>query len=82
MTTLVSKITDNQPAGQDFGYVQQSAQRATRSDLIGSGYLGYPFTNADDASHLFYGDNYPRLQQLKRQYDANNVFASPLNVVA
>jgi len=47
---------------------------------LGGGYIN--FASPDDASKVAanYGDNYPRLQQVKRQYDPDNVFRFNQNI--
>ncbi|MDH6124887.1 FAD-binding protein [Kitasatospora sp. GP82] len=60
------------------------------SDEVNDGaYIGYPDTDlADPAwntsgvpwSTLYYGDNYPRLQQVKQTYDPRNVFRHALSI--
>ena len=53
---------------------------AVQQFLTGS-YLNYPTLSLkNDYPKAFWGDNLPRLMQLKRKYDPDNVFAYPLGV--
>lgn len=59
------------------------------NEVNAGAYIGYPDVDlADPAwnssgvpwSRIYYGDNYPRLQQVKRRYDPRNVFRHPLSI--
>lgn len=43
-------------------------------------YINYLSSNTNEAVALAYGDNYPRLQKLKSQYDPDNIFHLNRNV--
>ncbi|PWN97117.1 FAD-binding domain-containing protein [Tilletiopsis washingtonensis] len=59
-------------------------QQALRSDGIGrAGFACYAEATlpADQWRSLYYGDNAPRLERLKRQLDAGNVFRNPQSML-
>jgi FAD/FMN-containing dehydrogenase len=42
----------------------------------GGAYVNYLDTYIQDWQHAYYGDNYTRLTQIKRQYDPDGIFTT------
>jgi len=47
-----------------------------------SAYLNYVDNRLENYEQLYYGDNLPRLRELKAQLDPNDVFSAPSTVKA
>jgi FAD/FMN-containing dehydrogenase len=54
---------------------QQVAPRLSRS-----AYVNYPSRALEDSAEAYFGENYPRLQQVKAKYDPDDVFNFPQSV--
>lgn len=52
----------------------EEVQSIFRNNNIRTQYRNYPDINFKDWQHAYYGENYVRLQQIKQQFDPNNVF--------
>ena len=68
---------------QFFGYVGESQQTLfdyvdgmvnSITDHPTDAYVNYVDPRLNDWQHLYYGNNYERLQQIKSQVDPSNVF--------
>jgi hypothetical protein len=52
----------------------EEVQSIFRNNHIQTQYRNYPDINFKDWQHAYYGENYNRLQQIKQQFDPDNVF--------
>lgn len=78
----ISQWVDPADDGRNVAWAKDSYQRL-RPGLRESGYLNY--LDQDDAGDpviAAYGENYPRLRELKRRYDPGNLFRVNHNIVA
>lgn len=48
--------------------------------VTGGAYVNYPDLNLENWQHAYWGDNFARLQDVKRKYDPNNVFRHPHSI--
>lgn len=58
----------------------QVIQTMLAGNGINKHYRNYPDIDLPNWQQSYYGKNYPRLQQLKRRYDADNMFQHPQSV--
>ena len=52
----------------------EEVQSIFSNNHIQTQYRNYPDINFKDWQHAYYGENYSRLQQIKKHFDPNNVF--------
>lgn len=52
----------------------EEVQTIFRNNNIQTQYRNYPDINFKDWSNAYYGDNYERLQRIKKEFDAENIF--------
>lgn len=58
----------------------ETIQTLFRDSGIKAHYRNYPDINFKDWETMYYGDNYARLQEIKRQYDPEDLFHYPQSV--
>lgn len=65
---------ENDTQTKHFETAFEEVQQIFKQNNIKTQYRNYPDINFEDAQHLYYGKNYERLQKIKQQYDADNIF--------
>jgi len=67
-------------AGAGLTRAFESIQALFRDNGVSAHYANYPDIGFKHWEHSYYGDNYPRLQQLKRRYDPGDLLHHPQSV--
>lgn len=65
---------ENDTQTKHFETAFEEVQQIFKQNNIKTQYRNYPDLNFEDAQHLYYGKNYERLQKIKQQFDAKNIF--------
>jgi FAD/FMN-containing dehydrogenase len=84
----VAQYTVGWPIGQGQAEVRRDLRwlhafrDAMSRDVGNAAYVNYADPRLTDWQHAYYGDNYPRLQQVKQRYDPDDVFHFPQSVQA
>jgi hypothetical protein len=70
------RVTDT-AANEDWA---RALRRALTPGSTGGVYVNYPDAELADWSRAYYGDNYPRLVEVKRAYDPDDFFRFPQSI--
>jgi len=65
---------ENDTQTKQYETAFEEVQQIFKQHNITTQYRNYPDINFKDAQHLYYGKNYERLQAIKQQFDADNIF--------
>ncbi|MBU0654616.1 MAG: FAD-binding oxidoreductase [Gammaproteobacteria bacterium] len=71
---------DREAQGKAAEQVVRDIQGMLSKSGITAHYRNYPDVEITDWEHAYYGENYPRLQALKRKFDPDNVIRHPQSV--
>ena len=58
----------------------EDAQAAMKPYLAGGAYQNFTDRTQADWQHAYYGDNLPRLVEIKRKWDPDNLFRFPQSI--
>lgn len=72
---------ENNAETQKFETAFEEVQTIFRNNNIQTQYRNYPDINFEDAQHLYFANNYEKLQAVKQKYDAANLFRYEQSII-
>jgi hypothetical protein len=79
--TAIARRNDVADDAADEAWVR-AFKDAVRPESTGGVYVNYPDADLAGWSHAYHRDNYPRLVEVKRRYDAGDFFRFPQSIVS